>query len=111
MNKQNMKTWFIPIVVGVTAAGTAVILSTCHNKHSAKYQANKNRKLVEKFIASHTGNNTKLLEVVEKLSDQQILSLVNMIDRLKQMQNKVYVDGNNIKELTQNIIKKVSAQI
>ena len=97
------------VIVSSATLATAGLVAYAYNKflHSADHE----RKVLAKFVAEHTGNNLKLQKAISKLSDDQVEHLLKMIDKLSVMKDKIYIEGNNIQEMTKKIINQVAEHL
>ncbi|SEL35626.1 hypothetical protein SAMN04488114_1598, partial [Carnobacterium iners] len=78
------------LLVGLGAAVVvgSVVLSIS-NKAMAKIEVSANRQKAKNFVKDRLKGNKKALDVVEKLSDEQITNLSKVVDKVSDLKGRV----------------------
>ncbi|SEL01616.1 hypothetical protein SAMN04488700_0524 [Carnobacterium iners] len=85
--------------LGATLAIGAVILSTS-DRNMAKVEAYINRQKAKNFVKDTLKGNEKALDVVEKLSDEEVINLLKVVDKVSDLKGQVGSYTNHLKEAT-----------
>ncbi|MCA9765639.1 MAG: hypothetical protein KC455_04385 [Carnobacterium sp.] len=85
--------------LGATLAIGAVILSSS-DKNMARVEAYINRQKAKSFVKDKLKGNEKALDVVEKLSDEEVINLLKVVDKVSDLKGQVGNYTNHLKEAT-----------
>ncbi|GCF93329.1 hypothetical protein NRIC_12200 [Enterococcus florum] len=91
------------IIVAASVA-TAVIAS---GKIVEKARHVSNRHKVKKFVSDKFEGSEKLLTIVDKLSDEDLDNIMNILGKIKDGKKRVSVYGDSIKETTDDLKDKL----
>ncbi|WP_313469846.1 hypothetical protein [Carnobacterium sp.] len=87
------------IGLGATMAVGAIILSASNNS-MAKVEAYMNRQRAKNFVKDKLKGNEKALDVVEKLSDDEVVNLLKVVDKVTDLKGQVGTYSDHLKEAT-----------
>lgn len=99
MSSMKNSTRNLLIGLGTTVAVGAFILSSS-DKTMAKLEACINRKKAKMFVKDKLKGNEKALDVVEKLSDDEITNLLKVVDKVTDLKGQVGTYSNHLKDAT-----------
>jgi hypothetical protein len=85
--------------LGTTLAIGAVILSSS-DKNMARVEAYINRQKAKSFVKDKLKGNEKALDVVEKLSDEEVINLLKVVDKVSDLKGQVGSYTDHLKEAT-----------
>lgn len=91
-------------VIAVASVATAVIAS---GKILDKARHVSNRHKVKKFVSDKFDGNEKVMDIVDKLSDDDLDNLMNILGKIKDSKKRVSVYGDSIKETTDDLKDKI----
>lgn len=77
----------------------AIILSASNNS-MAKVEAYMNRQRAKNFVKDKLKGNEKALDVVEKLSDDEVINLLKVVDKVTDLKGQVGTYSDHLKEAT-----------
>lgn len=86
-------------VAAVASVATAVVVS---GKVIEKIHHMTNRAKVKKFVNDTFDGNEKLLDIIEHLSDNDLDSLMGILEKIKSGKKKISVYGDSLKESTED---------
>lgn len=98
------------VLLGIgTAAvvGTAVAVAVS-DKLTESIHHCKNRREVKKFVHHRFNGNKKILNIVDKLSDNEIEAVVKMIDKVHAGKNKISVAGQTANQTAEEVKEMLS---
>lgn len=87
------------IGLSATVAIGAVILSSS-DKTMDKIEAIINRQKAKSFVKDKLNGNEKALNVVEKLSDEEVVNLLNVVDKVSDLKGQVGTYTDHLKDAT-----------
>ena len=87
------------IGLGATVAIGTVILSAS-DKSMAKIESYINRQKAKNFVKDKLKGNEKALDVVEKLSDEEVVNLLKVVDKVSDLKGQVGTYTNHLKDAT-----------
>jgi hypothetical protein len=87
------------IGLSATVAIGAVILSSS-DKTMAKIESIINRQKAKSFVKDKLNGNEKALNVVEKLSDEEVVNLLNVVDKVSDLKGQVGTYTDHLKDAT-----------
>ena len=99
MNFMQKSTRNLLICLGVTIAVGSVVLSAS-DKTMAKIEAAINRQKAKNFVKDKLKGNEKALDVVEKLSDEEIINLLKVVDKVSDLKGQVGTYTGHLKDAT-----------
>ncbi|WP_414839478.1 hypothetical protein [Carnobacterium sp. TMP28] len=85
--------------LGAALAIGAVILSSS-DKNMARVEAYINRQKAKSFVKDKLKGNEKALDVVEKLSDEEVINLLKVVDKVSDLKGQVGSYTDHLKEAT-----------
>ncbi|MGM0214905.1 hypothetical protein [Enterococcus sp. AZ109] len=91
-------------VIAVAGVATAVIAS---GKILEKARHASNRHKVKKFVNDKFDGSDKIMSIVDKLSDEDLDNLMNILGKIKDGKKRVSVYGDSIKETTDDLKDKI----
>ncbi|SEL30364.1 hypothetical protein SAMN04488700_0585 [Carnobacterium iners] len=99
------------LLVGLGAAVVvgSVVLSIS-NKAMAKIEVSANRQKAKNFVKDRLKGNKKALDVVEKLSDEQITNLSKVVDKVSDLKGRVGPHTSHLKKVTNKFKDKVKGK-
>lgn len=68
----------------------------------------KNRRRVKKFVHEKLGGNKKVLKIVDKLSDNEIQTVVTMLDKVDAGKKKISVAGQAANQTAEDVKETLS---
>lgn len=91
-------------IAAVASIATAVIVS---DKVVDKVKHTKDRYQVKKFVDDKLDGNEKVMNVVDNLSDDDLDSLMGIMNKIKDNRNQISVYGENLKDTTEILKEKL----
>ncbi|MGB3161736.1 hypothetical protein [Carnobacterium sp.] len=95
----NRSTRNLLIGLGATVAIGAVILSAS-DKSMAKIESYINRQKAKNFVKDKLKGNEKALDVVERLSDEEVINLLKVVDKVSDLKGQVGTYTSHLKDAT-----------
>jgi len=85
-----------------TIAGVSVAVMASEKIIKKVYHVT-NRCKAKKFVNDKFGGNEKLLNIVDDLSDEELDSMMNVLNKVKDGRKKITSYGENLKDETENL--------
>ncbi|WP_122645483.1 hypothetical protein [Enterococcus mediterraneensis] len=101
------------VTIGLSIAAAAGIATAAivSDKLVNKVKHCTNRRKVKKFVDDKFHGNEQLLGVVDDLSDDDLDSLMDIMDKIKKSRKKISVYGENVKDTTEMLKDKLTGFI
>lgn len=97
------------ITIGLSIAAVAGISAAvmASGKVIEKLHHTSNRCKARKFVEKKFGGNEKVMDIVDKLSDEDLESVMNVAGKLKQSKEKIHDYGDSVKDTTSDLKDKL----
>lgn len=96
----------ITIGLSVAAVAGVVVAVTASEKIVKKISHLSNRCKAKKIVNDKFGGNDKVMEVVDHMSDDELDSILNLLDKVKEGREKASDYGDKLKEGTDSMKDK-----
>lgn len=93
----------ISIGLGIAAVAGVSVAVIASEKIVKKVYHVTNRCKAKKFVNDKFGGNEKLLSIVDDLSDDELDSMLNVLDKVKDGRKKITAYGESLKDNTENL--------
>lgn len=97
----------VKICLGTVAAVGVAGAVIASGKIFEKVQHASNRHKVKQFVTDKFDGSEKLLDIVDKLSDDDLDNIMKILGKIKDGKKHVTVSGNSIKETTEDLKEKL----
>ncbi|WP_034551069.1 hypothetical protein [Carnobacterium funditum] len=95
--------------LGAAVAVGSVVLSAS-NKTMAKIEVYANRQKAKKFVKDRLKGNEKALDIVEKLSDEQVTNILKVVDKVSDLKGRFGTRTSHLKDATSEFKDKVKGK-
>ncbi|MFV0559060.1 MAG: hypothetical protein ACK5MW_10605 [Enterococcus sp.] len=97
------------VSIGLSVAAVAGIttLAIVSDSLVSKMKYSNERRKIKRFVEEKFDGNEKLLDVIDSLTNQDLDSLMHLMDKIKDGKKQISVYGNSVKDSTDDLKKKL----